>query len=202
MLQRPLQSVGRRAISLERCTRVQRAWNSSAAISPKFSEPEWATREEPVAEYATERGYIEISVGQDLGGYTVLRKLGWGTGSTVWLAQRKSDWVYAALKATKGIEQDPTDSPRRQELAFLQRTRTQPPSHPGHARISHLYDAFAHPHSRAGHQCLATEPLSQHLALLAEHRCRDRPASCATSCARCSRRSIFGTESATSCTRT
>jgi len=52
------------------------------------TERHWVNDEEPVDEYAASTGFHQTVIGDVLGSrYRVLRKLGWGVYSTVWLVQ-------------------------------------------------------------------------------------------------------------------
>ena len=58
-----------------------------AKSSLKPSEPEWVTKEEPVESYKP-GGFHPVTVGDAIGpNYRIVRKLGWGAYSTVWLVR-------------------------------------------------------------------------------------------------------------------
>ena len=59
----------------------------------------WQDVEEPLDVYK-ERGYMPLSIGEYLGEYRVVRKLGWGNYSTVWLVQReRCVYLSSSLRA-------------------------------------------------------------------------------------------------------
>ncbi|GJE89706.1 kinase-like protein [Phanerochaete sordida] len=130
--------------------------NSTSATS--VDRPGWVSREEPVESYGKESGFLPVAIGQELGGYAILRKLGCGVYSTVWLAQRKHDGEFAALKVMSGLA-----SKHFPELDFLQRMRNQSPSHPGSLHVTRLIDHFHCSQEDQDNLCLALEPLSESL---------------------------------------
>ncbi|GJE89697.1 kinase-like protein [Phanerochaete sordida] len=103
---------------------------------------------------------MPISIGECLGEYRVLRKLGWGNYSTVWLVQRERDKCLAAAKV---MTESSTRDPDLHELEFLQCMRTQQPLHAGYPHVTKLIDHFRHPPESESHLCLVTEPLSENL---------------------------------------
>ncbi|KAI9064550.1 kinase-like protein [Trametes sanguinea] len=126
--------------------------------------PSWESQEEPVKDYdPSVNGYRPIAVGDLLGHrYLVLRKLGWGVYSTVWLVrdQLSATPVYYALKVLTNVA---TEASVLHELDFLLRMRDAAPQHPGYPHVNHLCDHFLEegPHGR--HRCLLMEPLLQDL---------------------------------------
>ena len=74
-----------------------RCWYSRHGTRPRAlsTQPQahasltWQDVEEPLGAYQ-QRGYALLSIGDSLGEYRVLRKLGWGNYSTVWLVQREA----------------------------------------------------------------------------------------------------------------
>jgi serine/threonine protein kinase len=54
--------------------------------SSEINESHWVNEEEPVEKYAPPTGFHPVMVGDVLGSrYRIIRKLGWGVYSTVWL---------------------------------------------------------------------------------------------------------------------
>ncbi|KAI8970726.1 kinase-like protein [Trametes punicea] len=137
---------------------------------PRHSGPsEWDEEEEPLADYdATKNGYLPVTIGDVLGSrYKVLRKLGWGVYSTVWIAEDQRETqrpTYSALKVMTRVATDAQD--RLKELELMQYMRTTSPSHPGYSHVIQLLDHFYQqgPHGR--HLCLVLEPLLQDLRSL------------------------------------
>ncbi|KAI0367121.1 kinase-like protein [Pilatotrama ljubarskyi] len=129
--------------------------------------PTWVAEEEPVRDYDPARNaYLPVAIGDIIGsGYKIVRKLGWGVYSTVWIAQALNDSrstpAYVALKVMTRVATDAQD--KLQELEFMRRIRDQSPRHPGYPHVIQLRDHFYHrgPHGR--HLCLAMEVLLQDL---------------------------------------
>ncbi|KAI9064546.1 kinase-like protein [Trametes sanguinea] len=148
---------------------------SSSSLSPKGFQAQvpsqappanssWESREEPVVEYdPSVNGYRPVAVGDLLAHrFLVLRKLGWGVHSTVWLVrdQHSDTPAYYALKVLTDLA---IRVPVFHELDFLLRMRDAAPQHPGYPHVNHLCHHFLEegPHGR--HRCLLMEPLLQDL---------------------------------------
>ncbi|CAG8897677.1 unnamed protein product [Penicillium egyptiacum] len=112
--------------------------------------------------------------------YEVLRKLGYGRYSTVWLVkdQRQDDFVtvllmgrslivsfrtgcYGALKVLSAECYD--GSQDISELEVLTRLRDSDPKHDGHRHIPMLVDSFKHLGPNGHHLCLVLEPMGENL---------------------------------------
>ncbi|RPB17997.1 kinase-like protein [Terfezia boudieri ATCC MYA-4762] len=85
--------------------------------------------------------------------YKVLRKLGYGSYSTVWLARDLSESRYVALKILKANVESP------QELAILTTLSDYDVKHPGYSCALRLLDHFNHTGPNGTHLCLVTEVL-------------------------------------------
>ncbi|KAJ7162291.1 kinase-like protein [Mycena filopes] len=98
--------------------------------------------------------------------YEVLRELGSGVYSTVWLVKSQlvsnfpASGKYASMKVLKA---EVSDHPQLHESEYLNRILTADPTHPGFQHNLHLLDEFRldGPHGR--HQCLVTEVLGENL---------------------------------------
>ncbi|KAJ7851050.1 kinase-like protein [Mycena olivaceomarginata] len=117
-------------------------------------------REESLDEYRL-GGYHPMKLGEVVNSrYEVMRKLGWGEYSTVWLVKCQSSEKYAALKVMKA---EVTDVPDLHEADYLRRVLSADPTHPGFRHNLHLLDQF-HIHGPNGnHMCLVTELLGEGL---------------------------------------
>ncbi|KAI0697559.1 kinase-like domain-containing protein [Cytidiella melzeri] len=154
---------------------IQNIRNATIATSShSVGQPEWAAHEEPISDYNDKTGYLPLTLGQELGEYRILRKLGWGVYSTVWLAQRQR-YVLQPL-ATASV--NGAHEPQLHEIDFLQRMRDRSPFHPFSSRVIHLVDHFYCPQSRRDHLCLVLEPLSQSLHSLSKRWVNSRLPSC------------------------
>ncbi|KAJ4141739.1 hypothetical protein NW768_000956 [Fusarium equiseti] len=93
-------------------------------------------------------GYHPVHLGDEFkdGQYKVVRKLGWGTFSTVWLAWDRKNEQYVALKITT------SNSDTTRELDIL--------NHLDNSRhITHLLDHFTHTGPNGLHKCFIFEPM-------------------------------------------
>ncbi|KAJ6482531.1 kinase-like domain-containing protein [Mycena sanguinolenta] len=113
-------------------------------------------------------GYHPVSIGDSFSNnrYVVVRKLGWGHFSTVWLARDEKMQRHVALKIVKS-------APRYTETAvdeikLLQRLVTSsdpntPVSHPGKSHVISFLDHFKHQGPNGTHICMVFEVLGENL---------------------------------------
>ncbi|KAF8201365.1 kinase-like domain-containing protein [Mycena galopus ATCC 62051] len=113
-------------------------------------------------------GYHPVSIGDSFSNnrYLVVRKLGWGHFSTVWLARDEKMQRHVALKIAKS-------APRYTETAvdeikLLQRLVTSsdpntPVSHPGKSHVISFLDHFRHQGPNGTHVCMVFEVLGENL---------------------------------------
>ncbi|KAJ6598205.1 kinase-like domain-containing protein [Mycena vulgaris] len=113
-------------------------------------------------------GYHPVSIGDSFSDnrYVVVRKLGWGHFSTVWLARDVQMQRHVALKVVKS-------APRYTETAvdeikLLQRLVTSsdpntPNSHPGKSHVISFLDHFRHRGPNGTHVCMVFEVLGESL---------------------------------------
>ena len=98
--------------------------------------------------------------------YRIIRKLGYGSFSTVWLAKDLSDAnvnKYVALKvltADASLDQKESDILRTLSNSTL--------DHPGKRYVMTLLDAFVHEGPNGSHQCLIFEAMGSSLGALLE----------------------------------
>ncbi|KAJ7356996.1 Pkinase-domain-containing protein [Mycena albidolilacea] len=123
--------------------------------------------EESPAEYNT-GGYCPVKLNDTfkLGRYRVLRKLGWGHFSTVWLVKDTELNRHTALKVVKSAGRYAETA--RDEIKLLSRVSSVSPLHPGRQHIVSFLDSFAHQGPEASHICIVFEPLGEHLLALIE----------------------------------
>ncbi|KAL8830576.1 MAG: hypothetical protein Q9191_001356 [Dirinaria sp. TL-2023a] len=93
--------------------------------------------------------------------YTVFRKLGYATGSTVWLAQDKLTNTYVALKIVKAV----ASNDQNIEVT-LSTSASESPPHPGAAHVQRRIDFFSHQGPNGLHSCLTFEPLGRNFEYL------------------------------------
>ncbi|KAH8434562.1 uncharacterized protein LDX57_012205 [Aspergillus melleus] len=122
----------------------------------------------PVAEepgYYQTGGFHPIRLGDTFhhGQYTILRKLGYGQYSTVWLARDYKHERYVALKVLRSDCYDGRhDIFERESLSKISEVSKQSP-HQGRNYVSHLLEQFTHTGPNGDHVCLAFDVLGHHL---------------------------------------
>lgn len=88
-----------------------------------------------------EGGYHPVKIGDVYKNtYRVIRKLGWGHFSTVWLCFDRDTRTYVALKIVKSDESY-SDS-ANDEIKLLKEVRDKNPSNPNREKIVQLFDDF------------------------------------------------------------
>ncbi|CAK5276682.1 unnamed protein product [Mycena citricolor] len=151
----------------------------SLFLSFRFISP-MAEDEEDWQEYKL-GGYHPVSIGDTFADsrYVVVRKLGWGHFSTVWLARDEKMKRHVALKIVKS-------APRYTETAvdeikLLQRLvtssdPTSPNKHPGRSHVITFLDHFRHRGPNGTHVCMVFEVLGESLlGLIRRHQNKGVP---------------------------
>ncbi|KAL7746438.1 serine/threonine protein kinase, CMGC [Sorochytrium milnesiophthora] len=111
-------------------------------------------------------GYHPVSVG-DLyhnNRYLVLRKLGWGHFSTVWLCRDNIKLRYVALKIVKSAPHYTETA--LDEIRLLEKVVSANPAAPGRQFVVELYDHFTHTGIHGTHVCMVFEVLGENLLAL------------------------------------
>ncbi|EER37799.1 protein kinase [Histoplasma capsulatum H143] len=138
----------------------------SQVASLERAKPSTVT-EEP--DYYRIGGFHPISLGDTFhhGQYTILRKLGYGQYSTVWLARDSGREKYVALKVLRAdCYGGPHDIFEREILSRVSEISNQS-SHPGCNYVSHLLEQFKHAGPNGEHVCLVFDVLGHHLGFQA-----------------------------------
>jgi serine/threonine-protein kinase SRPK3 len=118
-------------------------------------------------------GYNPTAVGDVFkeGQYTVLRKLGWGHFSTVWLVFDSAAERVAALKIQKSAKR--YTEAAQDEVQMLLHLSTcngvQRPSAAGQGCVITLLDHFFHHGTNGKHMCMVFEVMGQSLLSLIKH---------------------------------
>ncbi|QRV78159.1 Serine/threonine-protein kinase [Ceratobasidium sp. AG-Ba] len=106
-------------------------------------------------------GYFHAWLGMQLdnGRYCILRKLGWGAFSSVWLVRDFESNSYAALKimtrkATLRLEAGESD-----EAGMLEKVASADPTHIGKRHLVEHYNTFNITTPEGSHQCIVMEVL-------------------------------------------
>lgn len=129
-------------------------------------QPDVLKDEEDIGDYK-QGGYHPVAIG-DLfkdGRYQIVRKLGWGHFSTVWLAKdHHNNMNYVALKVVRAAPHYTETA--LDEIRILKRVKTADPDHPGMEYIVNLYDDFVHEGPNGKHICMVFEVLGENLLSL------------------------------------
>lgn len=117
--------------------------------------------QEDVADYC-KGGYHVVNIG-DLfqGKYHVIRKLGWGHFSTVWLAWDLTDKRFVALKIVKSASHYTETA--IDEMKLLRTVHTADPADPGYPHVVQLLDDFKISGIHGNHVCMVFEVLGHNL---------------------------------------
>eukprot|EP00118_Oscarella_pearsei_P003043 m.12699 g.12699 ORF g.12699 m.12699 type:complete len:519 (+) comp24237_c0_seq1:24-1580(+) len=110
-------------------------------------------------------GYHPVSIG-DLynDGYSVIRKLGWGHFSTVWLSWDVREKRYGALKVVKSASHYSESA--QDEIKILKEVRERDPHCIGHRYVIQLYDRFRVHGIHGTHHAMVFEVLGHNLLKL------------------------------------
>ena len=95
------------------------------------------------------------------GRYIIVRKLGWGHFSTVWLAKDRVANRHVALKVVKSAPHYTETA--LDEIKLLQRLVSANPEHPGCRHCVFLLDHFRHNGPNGSHVCMVFEVLGENL---------------------------------------
>ncbi|CUA78052.1 SFRS protein kinase 3 [Rhizoctonia solani] len=123
--------------------------------------------EEAVGDYLP-GGYLRVRIGDRFAHrYRIVRKLGWGHFSTVWLAHDAHTDSHVALKFVKSAPR--YSQTAAEEVELLQHIiDARDEAHPGRDRLVTFLDSFTHtnPRTTQVHHCIAFEPLGMNLLQL------------------------------------
>ncbi|GAA5986244.1 hypothetical protein JCM10908_006470 [Rhodotorula pacifica] len=135
---------------------------ASSQTSVSF-ESVFTDEEEKLSDYEA-GGYHPVRIGDVYGPndrYVVVRKLGWGHFSTVWLARDTTVNKHVALKVVKSATHYTETA--LDEIKLLQRVVESNPSHPGRRHVVSLLDHFTHRGPNGTHVCMVFEVLGENL---------------------------------------
>lgn len=93
--------------------------------------------------------------------YTLVRKLGWGHFSTVWLARDNDKQCHVAMKIVRSAKHY-TDT-AVDEIKLLDKVTNADIHHPGHQHVIQLLDTFTHQGPNGLHVCMVFEVLGENL---------------------------------------
>ncbi|KAI8803886.1 kinase-like domain-containing protein, partial [Cladochytrium replicatum] len=128
-------------------------------------ESEYSEEEEDVDDYCR-GGYHPVRLNERYndGRYTILRKLGWGHFSTVWLAHDNKRNRPVALKIVKSAPHYTETA--LDEIKLLDKVVTANPNHPHRGAVVELLDWFKQRGPHGTHICMAFEVLGPNLLTL------------------------------------
>ncbi|KAK9477864.1 kinase-like domain-containing protein [Lipomyces japonicus] len=134
----------------------------SSTSSTDSSSAASATDEESLEDYC-KGGYHPVAIGETFkdGRYMIVRKLGWGHFSTVWLARDSVSNRHVALKVVRSAAHYTETA--LDEIKLLKKIVTANPDHPGRAHVVSLLDSFEHVGPNGTHVCMVFEVLGENL---------------------------------------
>jgi serine/threonine-protein kinase SRPK3 len=121
------------------------------------------TADEEDSEDYCKGGYHPVTVGEQFkdGKYTVVRKLGWGHFSTVWLSRDNVTKKHVALKVVRSAAHYTETA--IDEIKLLSKIVQAKPDHPGRKHVVSLLDSFEHKGPNGTHVCMVFEVLGENL---------------------------------------
>lgn len=130
--------------------------------STSSHEAETTADEEDSEDYC-KGGYHPVEVGEKFkdGKYTVVRKLGWGHFSTVWLSKDNVTGKHVALKVVRSAAHYTETA--IDEIKLLKKIVEANPGHPGRKHVVSLLDSFEHKGPHGTHVCMVFEVLGENL---------------------------------------
>ncbi|KKK14683.1 hypothetical protein P175DRAFT_0561003 [Aspergillus ochraceoroseus IBT 24754] len=127
--------------------------------------------EEQLSNYDPQK-YYPAQIGESIGKYRILSKLGWGVSSTAWLAKDMSRWPwqktrYVTLKLTNCGPQEKRAA--EEEVAISQHIASSCFDHKGLRYIRLVQESFQVQGRFGQHICLVFEPLREPIWRLGRH---------------------------------
>lgn len=135
----------------------------ASSLSRSGDEEEGNTADEEDFEDYCKGGYHPVQVGElfNNGRYEVIRKLGWGHFSTVWLSKDHQENRHVALKVVRSASHYTETA--LDEIKLLERIVSANHDHPGKAHVVQLLDSFRHEGPNGNHVCMVFEVLGENL---------------------------------------
>ena len=136
---------------------------SPADSDSSDGEPPEVTADEEDSEDYCKGGYHPVQVGEEYkdGKYTIVRKLGWGHFSTVWLSKDNTTGKHVALKVVRSAAHYTETA--LDEIKLLNKVVEANKDHPGRAHVVSLLDSFNHKGPHGMHVCMVFEVLGENL---------------------------------------
>jgi serine/threonine-protein kinase SRPK3 len=135
----------------------------SPTSSSSPEDPAENTADEEDSEDYCKGGYHPVTIGEKFkdGKYTVVRKLGWGHFSTVWLSRDNTTGKHVALKVVRSAAHYTETAV--DEIKLLNKIVQANPNHPGRKHVVSLLDSFEHKGPNGTHVCMVFEVLGENL---------------------------------------
>ncbi|KAH8816778.1 kinase-like domain-containing protein [Xylogone sp. PMI_703] len=135
---------------------------SPSSASSREDAAETTADEEDSEDYQV-GGYHFVEIGEKFkdGRYTVIRKLGWGHFSTVWLSRDNNTGKHVALKVVRSAAHYTETA--IDEIKLLKKIVAAKPDHPGRKHVVSLLDSFEHKGPNGTHVCMVFEVLGENL---------------------------------------
>ncbi|EGR49749.1 serine/threonine protein kinase [Trichoderma reesei QM6a] len=135
----------------------------SPSSSSAADDPAENTADEEDSEDYCKGGYHPVQIGEKFkdGKYTVVRKLGWGHFSTVWLSRDNTNGKHVALKVVRSATHYTETAV--DEIKLLNKIVQANPNHPGRKHVVSLLDSFEHKGPNGTHMCMVFEVLGENL---------------------------------------
>ncbi|KAL0058339.1 serine/threonine protein kinase, CMGC [Marasmius tenuissimus] len=162
--------------------------SSSCSSATSIRSEDESDSEEDWEDYV-KGGYHPVEIGDDFseGRYIIVRKLGWGHFSTVWLARDTHMDRHVALKIVKSASRYTETAV--DEIKLLEKLSNPstphenqygpdipPLAHPGRSHVISLLDHFLHKGPNGSHICMVFEVLGENLlGLIKRHQTRGVP---------------------------
>jgi serine/threonine-protein kinase SRPK3 len=136
--------------------------HSPDSSSSSADEAEHTADEEDSEDYC-KGGYHPVQVGEEYkdGKYTIVRKLGWGHFSTVWLSRDNVAGKHVALKVVRSAAHYTETA--LDEIKLLNKVVDANKDHPGRKHVVSLLDSFNHKGPNGVHVCMVFEVLGENL---------------------------------------
>lgn len=136
---------------------------SPSSTSSSDGDPAENTADEEDSEDYCKGGYHPVQIGEQYnnGKYTVVRKLGWGHFSTVWLSRDNTTTKHVALKVVRSAAHYTETA--LDEIKLLNRVVEANKDHPGRKHVVSLLDSFNHKGPNGVHVCMVFEVLGENL---------------------------------------
>ncbi|KAI9297832.1 kinase-like protein [Neoconidiobolus thromboides FSU 785] len=127
------------------------------------AEDQYSSPDEEDLEDYKKGGYHPVNIGDKFNNnrYVILRKLGWGHFSTVWLTKDEKENRQVAMKVVKSAVQ--YSDAAKDEIKLLSKVKSANPDSEGKKYVVELLDSFVHHGPNGEHICMIFEVLGENL---------------------------------------